>query len=111
MSLCGTCGRRLGRAFPSNRRFFNDVFAAYQELFSGEALLTRLINHDGNGNEKIQNKSTSLMSKTKTLNARASHFSGGSATALFGKILYCQRKSNLVNLDQNANAGNRRCSL
>ena len=64
--------------FPSNRRFFNDVFTAYQELFSGEALLTRLINHDGNGNEKIQNKSTSLMSKTKTLNARASYFSGGS---------------------------------
>ena len=85
--------------FPSNRRFFNDVFTAYQELFSGEALLTRLISHDGNGNEKIQNKSTSLMSKTKTLNARASHFSGGSVTALFGKILCCQRKSNLVNLD------------
>ena len=39
------------------------------------------------------------MRKTKTLNARASHFSGGSATALFGKILCCQRKSNLVNLD------------
>ena len=39
------------------------------------------------------------MSKTKTLNARASHFSGGSVTALFGKILCCQRKSNLVNLD------------
>ena len=39
------------------------------------------------------------MSKTKTLNARASHFSGGSVTALFGKILCCQRTSNLVNLD------------
>ena len=39
------------------------------------------------------------MSKTKTLTARASHFSGGSVTALFGKILCCQRKSNLVNLD------------
>ena len=51
------------------------------------------------------------MRKTKTLNARASHFSGGSATALFGKILCCQRKSNLVNLGQNANAGNRRCSV
>ena len=51
--------------FPSNRQFFNDVFTAYQELFSGEALLTRLISHDGNGNDKIQNKSTSLMSKTK----------------------------------------------
>jgi len=70
------------------------------------------------------------MSKTKTLNARASHFSAdpsppyrpppptlplserlGSATVLFGKILCCQRKSNLVNLDLNTNAGNRRCSL
>ena len=49
------------------------------------------------------------MRKTKTLNARASHFSGGSATALFDKILCCQRESNLVNPD--ANAGNRRCSL
>ena len=49
------------------------------------------------------------MRKTKTLNARASHFSSGSATALFGKILCCQRESNLVNPD--ANAGNRRCSL
>ena len=37
--------------FPSNCRFFKDIFAAYQELFSGKALLTRLINHDGNGNE------------------------------------------------------------
>ena len=97
--------------FPSNRRFFNDVLTAYQELFSEEALLTRLISHDDNGNEKIQNKSTSLISKTKTLNARASHFSGGSPTALFGKILFSQRKSNLVNLDQNANASNRHCSL
>ena len=94
------------------------------------------------------------MSKTKTLNARVSHFSGrsrvpcpplfldqteagtslsqglddpiplplpprpplseglASATALFGKIFCCHRKSNLVNLDQNANVANRRrCSL
>ena len=42
MSLSlGTCGRRFRRAFPSNRRFFNEI-VAYQELFCVVTLLSEL---------------------------------------------------------------------
>ena len=42
MSLpLGTCGRRFRRAFPSNRRFFNEI-VAYQELFCVVTLLSEL---------------------------------------------------------------------
>ena len=37
----GTCGRRFRRAFPSNRRFFNEI-VAYQELFCVVTLLSEL---------------------------------------------------------------------
>ena len=42
MSLSlSTCGRRFRRAFPSNRRFFNEI-VAYQELFCVVTLLSEL---------------------------------------------------------------------
>ena len=42
MSLSlGTCGRRFRRAFPSNRRFLNEI-VAYQELFCVVTLLSEL---------------------------------------------------------------------